>query len=197
MKNLRYALWAVTLMLAGFLAWQTVDWYSKGGVDAAISIGGPFSAELASGEKITQKDVLGRPHVMFFGFTHCPDVCPTTLVEASSWLQELGSDADKLDFYFVSVDPERDTPEILSNYVSAFDDRIKGITGKPDEIAAMLKAYRIYAEKVPLEDDDYTMNHTASNLLMNAKGEYFGTIAYQENADTAVAKLKRLVATGS
>ena len=117
---------------------------------------------------------------MFFGFTHCPDVCPTTLYEGTQWLTELGADGDKIDIYFVTVDPERDTVEVMSDYLSAFDGRIKGITGTPEQIAQMIKKWRVYAEKVPA-DDDYTMNHTATTFLMNGKGEFVRTIDWNRD----------------
>ena len=136
---------------------------------------------------------MGRPHVMFFSaLPHCPDVCPTTLYEGSQWLEALGADGDKVDIYFVTVDPERDTVEILSDYLSAFDPRIKGITGSEQQIQQLIKKWRVYAEKVPTEDD-YTMNHTATTFLMNAKGEFVRTIAYGEDNKVAIEKLRKLI----
>ena len=118
-----------------------------------------------------------KPSAMFFGFTHCPDVCPTTLMEMGGWIEALGADADKLRFVFVTVDPERDTPEVMNDYVTAFSDRIVGVTGEPEEVHAMVKDYKIFSRKVPLEGGDYTMDHTASMILLDANGSFVGTIA--------------------
>jgi protein SCO1/2 len=112
------------------------------------------------------------------------------------WLKTLGAEGKDIDAYFVSIDPERDTPDVLKRYVGNVSDRIRTITGEPDRIAAMAKSFGIFVRKVPLEGNDYTMDHTASVLLLNRKGDFFGTIAYEENADTAIAKLKRLVKEG-
>ncbi|PCH47317.1 MAG: SCO family protein [Hyphomicrobiales bacterium] len=197
MKTFRYLLWAAILILGAFLAWSTLDWTFRD-ISSAPSrkvgadIGGPFTAQLVDGSRFTQADMMGRPHMVFFGFTHCPEVCPTTLYEAGQWLNELGDDGNKIDVYFVTVDPQRDTPQVLGQYLTAFDKRINGITGSPEQIATLVKAWRVYSERVET-DDDYTMNHTATTYLMTAKGQFFGTIAYGESAATAVQKLKRLV----
>ncbi|MEP0942685.1 MAG: SCO family protein [Rhizobiaceae bacterium] len=197
MKTFRYVLWAIVFVLGAFLAYSTVNWSINGGHDGGsgmrADIGGPFSAVRSDGVPITHADIQGRPHVMFFGFTHCPDVCPTTLYEGSQWLEALGEDGDKVDMYFVTVDPERDTVEVLNDYLSAFDGRIKGITGSPEQISQLVKKWRVFAEKVKTEDD-YTMNHTATTFLMNSKGDFVRTIAYGEDNKVAIDKLRKLVA---
>jgi protein SCO1/2 len=132
---------------------------------------------------------------MFFGYTFCPDVCPTTLFEMTGWLEKLGPDADNLGVYFVSVDPERDTQETLAEYLSAFDPRITGLTGTPEEVAEIVKGYRVYARKVPLDSGGYVMDHTATIYLIDSDGVFTGTIDYQEDSDTALKKLRRLVDT--
>jgi len=158
--------------------------------------GGSFTLTDQKGAPITEEALRGHPSVVFFGFTHCPEVCPTTLFELAGWLKTMGDSGKNLNAYFVTVDPERDTPQIMNSYVSNFSDRITGITGDPDKVHAMAKAFGIYWKKVDTGDGDYTMDHTASVLLLNAKGEFAGTIAYGESADTAIAKLKRLAAGG-
>ncbi len=196
MRHFRYVLWVIIFVLGAYLAYSTINWTlnrSDGGSSLLTAdIGGNFTAVLSNGQSITQADLAGRPHAMFFGFTHCPDVCPTTLYEASVWLEKLGPDGDKLDIYFVTVDPDRDTADVLSDYLTAFDPRIKGITGTPQQIAQLVKSWRVYAEKVPT-GDDYTMNHTATTFLMNGKGEFVRTIAYGEDNAVAVEKLRKLV----
>ena len=120
----------------------------------------------------------------------------TTLAEMDGWLKKLGEEGRDVRAYFVSVDPERDTPEIMNTYVGNVSDRVTGITGDPEKVAAMAKAFSIYARKVPLDGGDYTMDHTATVLLLDRNGGFFGTIAYGEDSQTAVTKLKRLIAEG-
>lgn len=156
--------------------------------------GGPFEMTDDQGHKVTQADLLGKPSVLYFGFTYCPDVCPTTLSELSSLIDKLGKDADKLNFVFVSVDPERDTPKHMHEYLSYFSHKIRGFTGTKEQVAAITKAYGIYYKKVPLENGTYTIDHTASVFLINQKGGFVATIDTQEDQKTALGKLKRLVA---
>jgi protein SCO1/2 len=179
----------LVLMAAGigFLAFQ---WYGQ------TNGGEPYGASFAlvdhKGAPITEAAFRGQPSAVFFGFTHCPEVCPTTLFELDGWLKKLGDDGKNLRAYFVSVDPERDTAEVMNSYVSNVSDRITGITGEPDKVHAMAKAFGIYWRKVDLEGGDYTMDHTASVILLDSDGAFAGTIAYGENPDAALAKLKRL-----
>ncbi|SMQ85626.1 protein SCO1/2 [Devosia lucknowensis] len=146
----------------------------------------------AAGEPFTRASLSGHPSMLFFGFTHCPDVCPTSLAEMTAWYETLGDEARDLQAYFVTVDPERDTPEIIGDYVS-WTGRVTGVTGSPEEIDRMARSWAVYYEKVPLEGDDYTMDHTASVFLVDRDGNFQGTIAYRESSDTAVAKLRRLI----
>ena len=148
----------------------------------------------ASGDAFTRESLVGGPSMLFFGFTHCPEVCPTSLAEMASWYEALGEEAKDLRAFFVTVDPERDTAAVIDDYVS-WTGRVTGVTGTPDEIAKAAQSWGVFYEKVPLEGDDYTMDHTASIFLVNAAGEFEGTIAYREDADTALAKLRRLLAS--
>jgi len=147
-----------------------------------------------TGAPVDQTMFAGHPSALFFGFTHCPEVCPTTLAEIAGWFEALGDEGRDLKAYFVTVDPERDTPEIIDSYVSFLSDRVTGITGSPEEIAKIVKAWGIYAERVPLEGDDYTMDHTASVFLLDGNGDFQGTIAYREDTQTALGKLRNLLA---
>lgn len=191
---MRFILVGILVLMTVVIGKMTVDEYKR------LYSGEPFGAAFAltdqKGAPITEAAFRGHPSVVFFGFTHCPEVCPTTLFELAGWLKTMGDSGKNLNAYFVTVDPERDTPEIINSYVSNFSDRITGITGDPDKVHAMAKSFGIYWKKVDTGDGDYTMDHTASVLLLNAKGEFAGTIAYGENADTAIAKLKRLAAEG-
>ena len=183
----------LVLMAAGigFLAFQ---WYGR--TNGGEPYGAPFALVDHNGAPITEAAFRGQPSAVFFGFTHCPEVCPTTLFELDGWLKKLGDDGKNLRAYFVSVDPERDTAEVMNSYVSNVSDRITGITGEPDKVHAMAKSFGIYSKKVDTGDGDYTMDHTASVLLLNARGDFAGTIAYGESPETAIAKLKRLAAEG-
>jgi len=191
---MRSILVGILVLMAAGIGWLTFDFYR--GHYSGEPFGAPFTLVDQKGAPITEAAFRGHPSVVFFGFTHCPEVCPTTLFELAGWLKTMGDSGKNLNAYFVTVDPERDTPETMNTYVSNFSDRITGITGDPDKVHAMAKAFGIYWKKVDTGDGDYTMDHTASVLLLNATGDFAGTIAYGENADTAIAKLKRLAAGG-
>jgi protein SCO1/2 len=164
---------------------------------AAASVGAdPFALIDQDGEPLSSADLAGKPYAIFFGYTHCPDVCPTTLFEMSEALKALGPDADRLRVLFVTVDPARDTPELLKSYLSAFDGRISGLSGTQQAIDAAAKSFRIFYQKVPAENGDYSMDHSATVILMGADGRFVGTISYGEDGETRVAKLKRLVSLG-
>jgi protein SCO1/2 len=161
------------------------------GVPAPAAIGGPFQLTDQSGATVTQKALQGRPTLIFFGFTHCPDVCPTSLFEISEVLRAMGADADKVNAYFVSVDPERDNITAMKDYLSSFDPHLKGLTGEPEAVAKVLSAYRVYAKKVPLKDGDYTMDHTAPTYLMDRDGRFVAPFNLNRKPEEAAAELKR------
>ncbi|GAB4516092.1 MAG: cytochrome oxidase assembly protein Sco [Roseibium sp.] len=198
LKLFRYGAWAAVAALAALSGWlvyqQTAGNQNAGGlIEPLAAIGGPFELVSGTGETVTDKTFAGKPTLMFFGFTYCPDVCPTTLSELQGWMAALGPDADKLNYAFVSVDPERDTPDVMRDYVWAFDKRITPLTGSREQIDAMLKTYRVYAKRVELDDGDYTMDHSAAVYLMNADNKFVGTIAYGEAEENALRKLRRLI----
>ncbi|MBO6755361.1 MAG: SCO family protein [Roseibium sp.] len=201
MKLLRYGAWAVVAALAatsGALIYMQSTTSNSGGsalIEPLAAIGGPFELVDGTGAVVTDADLADKPKVMFFGFTFCPDVCPTTLSDVQGWIDELGPDANRLHYAFVTVDPERDTPEVMRDYVAAFDDRILALSGSRQQVDAVVKAYRVYAKRVPLDDGDYTMDHSASVFLMNAENRFVGTIAYGEAEETALQKLRRLIDT--
>jgi protein SCO1/2 len=195
LKFVRIATWALVIALTVATGW--VLWKGEpptGAGTGEVAIGGPFSLVDVDGRRVDQSILAGRPHAIFFGFTHCPEVCPTTLAELSAMTEELGPDADKIDVYFVTVDPTRDDAATLKSYLSSFGDRIRGLTGTEDDIAAVAKAYKVFYRKVPTDNGDYTMDHTAGVFLFDADGRFQGTIAYGEKHDDAIAKLKRLIA---
>ena len=155
------------------------------------SVGGPFRLLDHNGRVVTDANFRGRPFLVFFGFTHCPDICPTALFEMSEVLKRLGSDADKTAALFISIDSERDTPEKLKDYVSSFHPRVIGLTGTPAEIEAVTKAYRAYAKKVPLDGGGYTMDHSAIVYLMDKEGRFVAPFNLKRSAEQAAADLKR------
>lgn len=200
-KAIRYGAWAavaaLVIIIGGMTIYNMTAPRSGDSAGKAISaIGGKFTLTSTRGNTITEASLVGKPTMLFFGYTFCPDVCPTTLYEMTGWMKTLGADADKLNAIYVSVDPKRDTVEVLKDYVSAFDKRIMGATGTQAQIDQIVKAYRVYVKMTPSEDgdpDDYIVDHTASVYLLDSKGSFVGTIAYQEDAKNAVAKLKRLL----
>jgi protein SCO1 len=155
------------------------------------AIGGPFQLTDQSGQTVTEKNLQGRPTLIFFGFTHCPDVCPTELFQVSEILRAMGSDADRVNAYFVSVDPERDTGAVMKDYLSSFDPHLKGLTGDPAAVAKVISDYRVYARKVPLKDGDYTMDHTALIYLMDRDGKFVSPFRLDRKPDEAAADLKK------
>lgn len=161
-----------------------------------LDIGGAFSLSTHNGQRLTDADLKGKPYALFFGFTHCPEVCPTTLFELTGALATLGADADKLAAFFVTVDPERDTQEHLASYLGAFDDRIIGLRGTDEETAAIARSFKATYRKIPLDGGDYTMDHTAVIYLMDREGRFFDKIDYREDHKSQLEKLRRLLASG-
>lgn len=163
---------------------------------SAVDIGGPFQLVDTAGRPVTEKTLLGKPSAVFFGFTYCPEVCPTTLTEITAALNALGRDADKLNVVLVSVDPERDTPEQMKLYLSNFDPRIQGFTGTPEAVAQAAKAYRVFYKKVPVDGGEYTVDHSSAVYLFDKKGRFVEPIAYGAPHERVVAQLKKLVSLG-
>lgn len=189
------ALAAVTVLGLVALAPFIMDREPGGETFYSSLVGGPFKLKTHTGEAISDEDLRGKPFAIFFGFTQCPDVCPTSMLELSHLIEDLGDDGDKMRYLFVSVDPERDTAELLKEYLSNFDARLVGIVGTPEEIAALAKAYRVFYEKVATSGG-YTINHTATIYLMDAKGRLASTIAFGEDHETALKKMRRLIEDG-
>jgi protein SCO1 len=158
---------------------------------AVAAVGGPFRLEDQNGRPVTDQDMKGRPFLVFFGYTHCPDICPTTLFDISQVLQKLGPDADRTGALFITVDPERDTPAVMKDYLSNFDPHLRGLTGDQNAVNAAIKAYRVYAQKVPLEHGDYTMDHTAIVYLMDKNGRFVAPFNLKQTPEAAAAELKR------
>ena len=195
-RTARFAL-VVSAFVAGLaLSLAAVLWLvnprlAAPGAPPPAAIGGPFRLLDQNGRTVTDADLKGHPFLVFFGFTHCPDVCPTTLFEISEVLRELGADADRLGALFITVDPERDTPATLKDYLSSFDSHLVGLTGNLDVVSAVAKAYRVYFKKVPLDDGGYTMDHTAIVYLMDKEGRFVAPFSLRRTTEAAVADLRK------
>ncbi len=195
MRNLKFIAWGgVAVILAVFGGLWAGGMLPKNidELPLAAKFGGPFQLRDQNNKAFDSKTLNGRPFAIFFGFTYCPEVCPTSLMEMTADIKSMGEDAEKMNFVFVTVDPERDTPEFLRTYLENFHPRIIGLTGTPKQIANVAKSYRVFYEKVKTKDG-YTVNHTATTYLINAKGGLASTFAYGEKSKTRRKKLHALV----
>jgi protein SCO1/2 len=163
----------------------------QGTAGGPSAIGGPFKLVDQSGKPITDEDMKGHPFLVFFGYTHCPDICPTTLFEMSEIMHALGKDADRVNALFITVDPERDTPAVMKDYLSSFNPHLRGATGDQKAIDAVEKAYRVYAKKVAAEKGDYSMDHTALVYLMDKQGRFVAPFKLDRKPGAAAADLRR------
>ena len=182
--------------LAGLVLCFGVILIVSGRVSAPVAqqvaaIGGPFELTDQNGRTVTERDLKGRPFLVFFGFTRCPDICPTTLFEVSEIMRALGKDADRVGALFITVDPERDTPAALKDYLTSCDPNLAGLTGEPAAVAAVAKAYRVYFKKVPLDQGGYTMDHTAIVYLMDKDGRFVSPFNMKRTTEAAAADLRR------
>lgn len=186
-KKLRLFLWGLVAINVAALAWVGII-SPRMNASVLDTLGrGDYALETTSGTPFTEASLDEGPTAVFFGFTHCPDVCPTTLGDILTWQEEVPA-AQDMNIYFVTVDPARDTAEILGEYVG-WVEGVEGVTGSQEELDKALEAFRIYAARVPLDDGDYTMDHSASVLLFDENGRYSDRILYQEDLPSAKAKL--------
>jgi protein SCO1/2 len=181
----------VMLALCAFGVGVTIFAISPGrtGLPGA-AIGGPFTLTAQDGRSISDKDLRGHPFLVFFGYTHCPDTCPTSLFEISEVLKVLGSDKD-IKVLFVTVDPERDTPAAMGDYLSSFDPRFIGLSGSPEATAAIEKAYRVYTRKVSGQNGEYSMDHTAIIYLMDKEGRFINAFNIDRPPQIAAQELAK------
>jgi protein SCO1 len=157
----------------------------------AATIGGPFHLIDQNGQPFSNQDMKGKPYLVFFGYTHCPDICPTTLFDMSQVFRKLGPDANRAGALFITVDPERDTQPVLKDYLASFDPHLRGLTGDRKAIDQAIKDYRVYAKKVPLTDGDYSMDHTAIVYLMDKDGNFVAPFNMQRSAVDEATELRR------
>jgi protein SCO1/2 len=179
---------AVSAAAVGYL------YLNQGGGPAAAAIGGPIQLTDQDGKPFDSASLAGKPYMVYFGFTHCPEACPTTLSEIARTEDEIGGPAKELTTLFITVDPERDTPSVMKDYISNFGGNTVGLWGTAEQIAKAAKEYRVFYKKVPTSDGSYTMDHTAVLYLMNRKGEFEDIIAYSEDHARFVEKIKKLLA---
>ena len=192
LRNFRIVLWALVAVVA---IGATALYVLRPPARPLGMTGQEFALNSTKGGAFTQDELRGTPSLVFFGFTFCPDVCPTTLAETTAWRSELGLTERDLRIIFVSVDPERDTLAMVKSYVEGFDPSIIGLVGSSlEQTENAKKAFGVFSEKVGDPGDPYYLvNHTALTFLVDANGAFEGTIAYEEDHDTALAKVKRLV----
>lgn len=198
MSILRIVLWAAALLAIGL--WLGLLYAGQSGSNGqsrsdgfADAFGGSFALTAPDGNTVSDKTLAGKPYAIFFGFTRCPDVCPTNLARMARLRAQLKADGDKFAIVFVSVDPEKDTPQIIGEYVKLFGTPIIGLTGSEAQLAQIKKSFAVFSEKVPTKGGDYTVDHTATTYLMTANGKFAGTIDHQESDTVALEKLQRLV----
>jgi protein SCO1/2 len=164
--------------------------FRDGGGGERAAIGGPFSLTAADGRGVTNADLAGRPFLVFFGYTHCPDVCPATLTEISAVFRELGAAAN-IAALFVTIDPERDTAAALKAYLESFDPRIIGLSGDAAQTRDVARAFRVYFRKQRGEAGGYTMDHTGMVYLMDKRGRFSGAFNLERPAKEAASELAR------
>lgn len=185
------------LVIAGGAVFVSGVWSGGGSLSLpSIAIGGPFTLKASDGRTVTDKTYRGKWQLIYFGYTFCPDACPTTLNEIAGAMQKLGPLAAQVQPLFITIDPARDTPKVLANYVKAFDPRIVGLTGTPDQIAAAARAFRVYVAKVADKDapDGYLMDHSSLVYVMRpGDGRFVATLATGDSPDQMAARLKKLI----
>ena len=197
MRQLRIILWiavAMALVAGGFLLLRKPAQRPPVQSIELSSMGGPFTLVGSDGQPFSSAKLNGKPYVIFFGFTHCPDVCPTTLARLVKLRQQLRAGEQPFEILFVTVDPERDGPSEVGKYAELFNSPIVGLTGSPAQIEQVKKQFGIFSEKVEQSGGDYTVNHTSTVLLFDRGGKFAGTIAPEEQDDAALAKLKLITA---
>jgi protein SCO1/2 len=189
------ALAGILVLVAGGLIVVAYRDQAKGvaGGPLASLIGGKFSLTDGDGKPFTDADLKGKWHLVFFGYTHCPDVCPTALNDLSLALDKLGAKKSQIGIVFISVDPERDTPAVLKSYVESFDGPIVGLTGTPDAVAQAAQDYKVYYAKHPRADGGYDMDHSALIYVMDPEGRFTATFTPDDSEDTIVSRMAKLI----
>lgn len=195
-RTVRIVVWGMAALAAAILG-LALWGQNLGPIGASLAdFGAPFKLASSKGGELDSATLKGKPYGIFFGFTHCPEVCPTTLSDMSVAMNELGDAAKDFRLVFITVDPEKDTAPILANYLASFDPRIEGLAPTLDQLPSVARAFHVYYKKVPTSDGDYTMDHTAVLFLFDKQGKLASTISYDEDQATRLVKLKKLLAAG-
>jgi protein SCO1/2 len=170
-------------------------WLSRSGGNGALGIGGPFTLQDGSGKTVTDKDFRGKYMLVYFGYTFCPDVCPTTLNAVADAMDKMGPAASRIQPLFITVDPKRDTPPVVKQYAAAFGPSIEGLTGTPAEIATVAKEYRVYyaEHRTGPGPNDYSMDHSSVLYLMSPDGGFIAPVRADQSGDEIAANLKKLM----
>jgi protein SCO1/2 len=181
---------AVLLIGAGAMLWM-----SGNGGNSPISIGGPFTLQDGSGKPVTDRDFRGKYMLVYFGYTFCPDVCPTTLTAVADAMDKLGPAAARIRPLFITVDPKRDTPQVVKQYAAAFGPNITGLTGTPEEVATAAKEYRVYyaEHRTGPGPNEYSMDHSSVLYLMGPDGAFVAPVRADQSGDEIAANLKKLM----
>lgn len=194
MKRANLFLFVIALFVAGFAAAYSIRFAPEGiRTEGKALIGGPFSLVDTNGKRVTDRDFRGKLMLVFFGYTHCPDVCPTEMQNMSEVMDKLGAAANEVAPILISVDPARDTPESLSAYLKNFSPRIIGLTGSVDEVASAAKAYRVYFKKGEGSSDAYTVDHSVFVYLMDRQGNYLTHFMFNTPPDTMAGVIKKQI----
>ena len=159
----------------------------------AAAVGGPFHLIDQDGRPVSDRDLVGKPSVVFFGFTYCPDVCPTTLARISEWMRALGPEAAGINVVFITIDPDRDGPAQLKRYLASFDPRFRGFTGSDAAVAEAAHDYDVYVQKVPLTGGGYTMDHSTNIYLLGRDGRFAELLSADETAPEALEAFRRVL----
>jgi len=192
MLRINPVLFIIVLFVAGFAAAYSIRFTpQRAQTEGKALIGGPFSLIDTDGKRVTDRNFRGKLMLVMFGYTHCPDVCPTELQNIAEVMDKLGADASQVAPVFITVDPQRDTKEVLASYVKAVSPVITGLTGSPDEVASAAKAYRVYFRKAGGGTEDYTVDHSAFIYLMDREGNYITHFMFNTPPDTMVHAIKR------
>ena len=178
----------ISLLLPSILKKNFQTQYSS-----EVKLGASFELIDSNGNKITEAAFVGSPTVLFFGFTHCPTVCPLALHRLSLLIEKLGKDQNKLKAYFITLDPKRDTWKVLNKYLTGFNNRIIGITGESEKIKILAKSWGIYSKKVPLDGDNYSIDHTALIFLLKNNGNFLKTIDFEDDFELSLKEIKKLL----
>ena len=181
------------LIVIGLLLSNIINKNVQTEYSSTTKLGIPFELTDSNGNKITEKAFIGSPTALFFGFAHCPDVCPLTLHRISLLMEKLGNKQNKLNVYFITLDPERDTWKFLNEYLTTFNDSIVGITGESKKIKALAKSWGIHSKKVSSEGENYLIDHTGLIILLDKNGNFLNTIDYKDDFELSLKVIKSIL----